>query len=1355
MTYRMGVDAGSKTIKIVVVDEDGDVVYSRYRRHKSNIVSTLRAVFDDLVWKMGDIEGTLTITGSAGIGVSDKMGVPFVQEVIASARAVRELIPDADAIVELGGEDAKVIYLTGGLEQRMNATCAGGTGGFIDTIAFMLGVKAADMSRLAFGSSRLYPIASRCAVFAQTDVRPLLNSGASKEDIAASALDAVVRQTLGGLACGRPLHGKVVFLGGPFEHIPYLLKRFCEVLGLDACSGVKPSNAHLFVALGAALTSLDTGAGLVRASEIVKGLSSLDASGGGLRRLPPLFDGDGDIRAFKERHAAVSFPRARLFDAKGPLFVGIDAGSTTVKIAVLDESGMMVHSAYRPAKGDVLAALAECLTEFYRNIPRSCGRTKEPYAWVAHAAVTGYGEDMILSVIGADSGVVETVAHLRAAQELCPDVSFVLDIGGQDVKALWVEEGQIVDAVLNEACSSGCGAFVEGTAYSLGSTPADFSELAMRSSSPLDLGTKCTVFMTSRVRHAQKTGASLDDIAAGVAYSVVQNALYRIIGVEKIASMGDRIVVQGGAFKSDAVLRAFEKISHQRVLRCEQSHLMGALGAALVARDVVDRRCGGNSDGRVVSGIASQEELEKSRIGKESFVCPGCGNLCVLSVVKLGEARLFATGNRCARGLEEAKRFFAGNPVREDESSVPRKGEPAVTEGDPCCNAQAIDVPPNVIALEQRIIEACRRSKGRGGHLGVRLGVVDSLGVYEQVPFWHAFFSSLGFDVVFSSIDASNARDAPTEGRAWGTVPSESVCYPAKTSHLKYFDLVRLGVDFVFMPRFVTEDRCPVASGYADALSDNIGDGLPPLVAPRLLSDDCEVWAEDASSRHALKESVERLAGIAGAEIDDAEFACALRVARGEQKAFGDKLEEETQRALAWLSEENGRRGVVVVGRPYHMDSALLNGIDGELAKLGYAVLCVKGLGDGCRESEVSRDDVRGFLPARRCVAASSYVRARKGLDVVYLQSFGCGYDAVSIEMARESLDAAGSPYAILKIDEMCDTAHVRIRLRTMAAASGLRRIQSAGSLGSSALKRKRTSEKRCAVVAISGADGFEVAEHVHGTAQVGSTSTSTSRDLLMEHEASSRDSMPCFDVQQCDIDEVRRGAIKDICFTTSVIASRAARLARECPEAGVLKVPAVCEGCLSDALAYAIERQLGSPSQLMRADLSELQLLGECGSCMEEEPAHCMRVGRSFAVDDEGSSEKPKVGILGNALMCFSPKMNDHLKKRIEELGCEAVLPDPSLLTLEDIAYPRQLERFYEAGVRDVIYVQSFGCLKGHVHVRGALHELKRRYPHMNVTIVDFDPEASALNRENRIRLAIEAARAAHDARMRCPQGN
>ena len=546
VAFRIGVDAGSKTVKIVVLDDDGDVVYSRYRRHRSNIVATLKTLFEDLVWKMGEIEGSLTMTGSAGIGVADKLGIPFVQEVVASTRAVRELIPDADAVIELGGEDAKVIYLTGGLEQRMNATCAGGTGGFIDTIAFMLGVKAADMSGLAYGSTRLYPIASRCAVFAQTDVRPLLNAGISRDDIAASALDAVVRQTLGGLACGRPLCGKVVFLGGPLEHIPYLFKRFCDVLELDERSGLKPPNAHLFVALGAALSFSENGSCVVNAGDLIKRLDQLDEIGGDLPRLPPLFADDVEIEGFKKRHAALSFPRARLFDAKGPLFVGIDAGSTTVKVAVLDESGAMVYSAYKPTKGDVLATLRESLSDFYGNIPRSCGRVKEPYAWVANAVVTGYGEDMIRSVIGADSGVVETVAHLRAAKELCPDVSFLLDIGGQDVKALWVENGQIVDAVLNEACSSGCGAFVEGTSYSLGSNPWDFSELAMRSKEPLDLGTKCTVFMTSRVRHAQKMGASLDDIAAGVAYSVVQNALYRIIGAEELTTMGSKVVVQGG-----------------------------------------------------------------------------------------------------------------------------------------------------------------------------------------------------------------------------------------------------------------------------------------------------------------------------------------------------------------------------------------------------------------------------------------------------------------------------------------------------------------------------------------------------------------------------------------------------------------------------------------------------------------------------------------------------------------------------------------------------------------------------------------------------------------------------------------
>lgn len=543
------------------------------------------------------------------------------------------------------------MYLSGNPEQRMNATCAGGTGGFIDTIAFMLGVRSSDMSRLAGGASRIYPIASRCAVFAQTDVRPLLNAGAKKSDIAASVLEAVVRQTITGLACGRPIEGKVIFLGGPLQFIPDLVRRFQIGLGLKRGEGIRPRWAHTFTAHGAALyagelpESKPTSLG-----QLEERIRQADAPEDDLTRLEPLFATNKEREAFKERHARVDFPRKRLFDCKGPLYLGIDAGSTTVKMAVIDDAGNLVYSCYTPVQGDALATATDELLDFERSLPHVYG-TDKTTAWVAHATATGYGEDLLCAALGIDSGIVETTAHARATMELVPDATFVLDIGGQDMKALWIKNGMVANAILNEACSSGCGSFIEGTAHSLHLSPHAFNDAALTSKHPVDLGTKCTVFMSSRVKHAQKIGASVDDLAAGIAYSVVKNALFRIIGAERIDSLGPKIVVQGGAFKSDAVLRAFEKICSVEVIRPESAHLMGAIGAALIARERAHDAMGkadDSLDAAPRSTMISAHELESLSVERFSSQCPGCSNACLLAIADFGNGRRFISGNKCS-----------------------------------------------------------------------------------------------------------------------------------------------------------------------------------------------------------------------------------------------------------------------------------------------------------------------------------------------------------------------------------------------------------------------------------------------------------------------------------------------------------------------------------------------------------------------------------------------------------------------------------------------------------------------------------------------------------------------------------
>lgn len=1134
MSYRIGIDCGSKTIKVVVIDESGALVHSLYRRHRSDIKTTLAEALHDLVWRYGDIEGVVGITGSAGIGVAELLGLPFVQEVIATTRAVQEAYPQADAIIELGGEDAKVVYLTGGLEQRMNATCAGGTGGFIDTMAFMLGSSSKNMSSLALGANRVYPIASRCAVFAQTDVRPLLNAGARTSDLAASALDAVVRQTLGGLACGRPIKGNVVFLGGPLEHIPELVRRFRLALGLSHKEGIKPPDAHLFTARGAALVATEQGKhvgadGGVGTDEVVgfggtsavakavlagcacnadrvssasarveQGVCSLSDLEERVRqaanpendsvRLPPLFTDEAELQAFRDRHKESRMERVRLFDCSGPLYLGMDAGSTAVKLAVVDEQGRLAYSDYHATEGDALKTAANMLADFYVALPRNARGSS--YAYIAHATVTGYGEDLLRAGLGIDSGVVETLAHVRAAQRFRPDLTFLLDIGGQDMKAIWVRDGRVANAVLNEACSSGCGSFIEGTAYSLRATPYRFAAAALEAKEPVDLGTKCTVFMTSRVRHAQKIGVETADIAAGIAYSVVKNALFRIIGMSQLDSLGSHVVVQGGAFMSDAVLRAFELVSGLEVMRPDTAHLMGAIGAALTARmraqasseggggaggsaaagmgetavigcaagagaGVAAGSCDAGADGfrrdsgggAVRSSLIGPKELAELNPKRVATHCSGCENSCALSLVEFADGKRFISGNKCHRVRVHADREAAG--ARDGSAAVCAQGRDAAASAQATAAASDRAVakslkrrPPNAIALEQRLLSRFGDVDSQSERGGACIGLLDVLNVYEQKPFWHTLLATLGFSLRVADDRRADSSGAAREGI--GTIPSESVCFPAKLAHTRFYDLARCGAQGVFMPCYERGNRCPVASEYACAMADSaplVRDGRCELVSPRLSALALSALVGNASDRAAIGESLSNFAVSCGAPgIGEDELSRAFDAALMAQQAFEEAVCQGNERAFAW-ARRTGGRAAILAGRPYHVDPAILHGIDNVLVDVGFSVLSPLELEAALADSSPAvasvSDDASAsaplWRPGKRLAKLARMAAVRPELELVCLQSFGCGFDAVSLAQARDVLERAGKPFTALKIDDIADTAHIRIRLRTLA----------------------------------------------------------------------------------------------------------------------------------------------------------------------------------------------------------------------------------------------------------------------------------------------------------------------------------
>ena len=1277
MTYRIGIDAGSKTLKLVVLDEAGTVVYDAYMRHRANIARTLGEAIHDLNWRHGPVDASIAMTGSAAIEVARVLGIPFVQEVVATTHAVRTLEPDADVVIELGGEDAKIIYLDERPEQRMNATCAGGTGGFIDTIAYMLDMRSSQMSQLAFGASRSYPIASRCAVFAQTDVRPLLNAGASKADIAASVFDAVVRQTLSGLACGRPIRGNVVFLGGPLEHMPYLVHAFRRTLGLSARYGAKPKNAHLFTVTGAALLSDDArrlgcDPVVMNTAEFERRVASMGELESDLAFLPPLFEDADELAAFRARHGQAEFERQSIYEGTGPLFLGIDAGSTTLKLVALNADAQIVYSVYEPIRGDLVETLREALDGLYRKIePPSYLPHAKPSMWIARACATGYGEELLRAAFGVDMGVVETAAHLRSARHLCDDLDFLLDIGGQDMKALWVRHGMVTDAALNEACSSGCGAFIEGTAAALKTTPWQFADDALLARHPIDLGTKCTVFMNSRVKHAQKAGAPIEDIAAGVAYSVVKNALHRIIGDDRIPQPGQRVVVQGGTFRSDAVLRAFELLCGVEAVRPAQAHLMGAIGCALFALD----EAGADTTAR--SGLVGPDELQRLEVRREKVTCTGCANACELSVVSFDaeRTRCFVSDNRCERGLDEPRRRWGG-------------GERAIQPGPLSHHA------PNVIADEQRLIASFGNIEQQGSRGSRRIGLMDSMALFAYRPFWRTLLVELGFSVMLPRPGC----EADRMSEAWETVPSESACYPAKTSHVRYFSLCEGGCDAVFMPRFTRNYHCPVQTGYASALAANVGTarsggGLAPIVSPELANYRPARFVRDEASMERLLAAVNELAGDEAPAITRDELDRAFSTAMQRQEEVSAELARQTEDALRWLADDPSRHGIVLAGRPYHMDEALLHGIDRELAQLGFAVLGVAGL--AAADPSRANAHLQGphpWMPAKRLVGIARFVADHPQLDAVFLQSFGCGFEAVSIEEAADVLDAAGKPCTTLKVDDISDLAHIRIRLRTLAAAIAMRgEVEDGKTAEGSAAERFR---QECPAVP-------------------GKTAS-----LLADIAKRPLDAD--------DLECARRSCVKDACFTANAMAARVIRMLRDDPGITRVELPRVCETCLTDAVPRIVERACGRTPEYVWVPWAS----GGDSSALARASMH-----------NDGSA-RPRIGIVGNPLIVFEPFMNDHVVEMLESLGCEPIMPDPALLAGDDVRYLDQLALFEEQGIHDVICLLSFGCLKGHVSARGALHELHERFADMRITVIDYDPESSALNRENRIRLAVDAAR-------------
>lgn len=964
---RVGLDIGSTTIKCVVLDEQDKIIYSTYERHYSHILEKGQELLQRIAKDyLSDGRAMLAISGSAGMGLADSCGVPFVQEVFATRVAANRLAPGTDCIIELGGEDAKILFLTNGTEVRMNGSCAGGTGAFIDQMATLLKMSADEMDKAAQASTRTYTIASRCGVFAKSDIQPLINQGALAGDIAASIYQAVVNQTIAGLAQGRPIKGNVLYLGGPLTFSGVLRQSFDKTLGLK---GTCPENSLLYVALGAAYYA-DRESDL---GEVVKRLSNYSATATYVS-LPPLFADKQEYEDFHARHMRACVPCVPFGIDCGPVHIGIDSGSTTIKLVVIDDNSNILFTSYRPNLGNPIPLVKETLLKLYKD---------HPGLQIASVTTTGYGEELIKNAFHCDRGLVETVAHFTAAKHFMPNVDFIIDIGGQDMKCFKIEDGAISNIFLNEACSSGCGSFLQTFAQALGYDVKEFAALGLFADRPVDLGSRCTVFMNSSVKQAQKDGASIENISAGLSISVVKNALYKVIRASSPEELGRNIVVQGGTFYNEAVLRAFEKEMGVEVIRPDIAGLMGAFGAALHGK------AHSNADSR--STVLGLEELENFSQKVQNVTCKGCGNHCQLTVNIFADGQRFISGNRCDK------------PV----------------------TGKAADDDLNLYAYKLDLLlgYAKKQPENPRGTIGLPL----CLNMYELLPFWHTLFTRLGFAVKTSPV---SSRALYQEGQA--TIPSDTACFPAKLAHGHIAELVKLGVDAIFYPCMsynVDEHlgdnhyNCPVVAYYPEVLAGN----CPELEGTPFIYDYVNLARR--------KDFTKRFPAILDKYfpgLNHREVAEAIDAAYAEYERHMLEVRAKGAEIIAKARQEH-KRIVVLAGRPYHVDPEVNHGIDKLIVRQGAAVVTedsVSHLMDKFPTSVLNQ-----WTYHSRLYAAAKYCTTQPDMDLVQLVSFGCGLDAITTDETREILQEGGKLYTQLKIDEITNLGAVNIRLRSLFAA--------------------------------------------------------------------------------------------------------------------------------------------------------------------------------------------------------------------------------------------------------------------------------------------------------------------------------
>ena len=979
----IGLDVGSTTVKIVVMNKNKEIIYKDYRRHFSDTRKTVCDFLEEIVDKYSNFNITLALTGSGALSVSHFLGIPFIQEVISCKRAVEYYIPKTDVVIELGGEDAKIIYFDQSIEQRMNGTCAGGTGAFLDQMATLLNTDTFGLNELSKNHTTIYPIASRCGVFAKTDVQPLLNEGAAKEDIATSIFQAVVNQTISGLACGRPIRGNVAFLGGPLSYLPELRKRFIETLNLKDQEVIVPEDAHLLVAKGATLDSMNytpiTIEKLKSKIELLKSYKDERENA-----LSPLFMLDAEYDAFKARHEKNQVEKRDLKNYKGNCFLGIDAGSTTSKLVLIDHKGRLLFSLYRNNEGKPIRSVIDMLKKLYTILPKD--------AVIRYSGSTGYGEKLIQTGLNIELGEIETIAHYTAAKKFMPNVTSIVDIGGQDMKYIKIKNNAIDNIMLNEACSSGCGSFMETFAKSLELPMDEFVKQAIESRNPVDLGSRCTVFMNSKIKQAQKEGYSVGDISAGLCYSVVKNALQKVMKIRDVESLGDHIIVQGGTFYNDAVLRAFEKIVGKEVIRPDIAGLMGAYGVAILAKEKFESLKQKNYK----STILNQNELDELKITIMHTRCKGCENHCLLTLNQFSNGKIFISGNRCEKGAGKEKaiknlpnlykykfeRTFGYTPLSDEEAT-------------------------------------------RG-----TIGIPRALNMYEDYPFWFTLFTKLGFRVVLS--EKSNRK---TYEKGIESMPSESVCYPAKLTHGHIIDLIEKGVKDIFYPCMMYSRKeyddannkfnCPIVISYAEVLKNNVDE---------LEKDDINFINPFLPfEKKKLAKRLLEVEGLKKYKFTKKELEEAIKQAEEEYQKTRQDIANKGKETLKFM-EDNNLKGIVLAGRPYHIDPEINHGIDTMITSLGLCVLTEDSVAQEIKAKRPLRV-VDQWVFHSRLYAAAEFVGHQKNLELVQLNSFGCGVDAVTTDQVEEILSSYGKMYTLIKIDEVNNLGAIRIRIRSLLAS--------------------------------------------------------------------------------------------------------------------------------------------------------------------------------------------------------------------------------------------------------------------------------------------------------------------------------